>query len=61
MDYLSGVYVVGGVGFVDSNKEAQVEGGTLSLRPIVSIDLKVNGYTMTSEVDEDGKITIKLE
>ena len=34
---------------------------TYALRPIVSIDLKAGGYTITSEVNEDGKMMIKLE
>lgn len=31
-----------------------------SLRPIVSIDLKSSGYTMTPRVGEDGRLTINL-
>ena len=32
----------------------------VSLRPIVSIDLKSSGYKMTTSVNEKGKMTISL-
>ncbi len=32
----------------------------VSLRPIVSIDLKSSGYKMTTSVDEKGKMIVSL-
>ncbi len=54
-----GLKVVGGAGMIDSDNE-KIGSSTLSLRPIVSIDLESNGYTMTSEIGEDGKMKIIL-
>ena len=32
-----------------------------TIRPIVTINLKESGYTMTSEMSEEGKMTIKIK
>ena len=54
-------YYVGQFGLYNSREEAEDVRQNFSIRPIVSIDIKSGGYTLSWEKDEDGNDCIRLK